>query len=162
MYRNCLPFRSSPPWFSIVSFLCNVLWKNFVGFFLLSIILYVLRFTASNYPFGIFKLFRKGIKFAKIGILIYRKRTWSIYVTPWYGWTLVHLALSNNYSLTYSIYLNMRVNALSSVILLSLSLCTYMSKTSVGKEMGAVCSHGDTDGLLTNVPSEFAICVIDT
>ena len=35
-----------------------------------------------------------------------------------------------------------------------------MSEASVGKEMGAVCSHGDTDGLLTNVPSEFDIYVL--
>ena len=125
MYRNCLPFRSSPPWFSIFSFLCNVLWTIYFSFFLLTIIWYVLRFTASDYPFGIFKLFCKGIKFAQFGILIYRTRTWSIYLTPWYSWKIAHLALNNNHSLTHSIYLNMRVNALSSVILLSLlSFCT--------------------------------------
>jgi len=63
--RNCLPFPVFIPGFqwgsccSILSFLCNVLYIVVCPFvlFLLAIVLSVLRFTDSNYSFGIFKLF---------------------------------------------------------------------------------------------------------
>ena len=65
--RNCFPFLSTwdRHWFlvcsccSIFSFLCSVLKIVVCPFvlFLLSIVLSVLRFTASDNPIGIFKLF---------------------------------------------------------------------------------------------------------
>jgi len=55
---------SSHPVFSVVR--VTVLWVCFVdrclSFFLLAIVLSVLRFTDSDYPFGIFKLFFKRSK----------------------------------------------------------------------------------------------------
>jgi hypothetical protein len=124
-------------------------------FFLLTIIWYVLRFTASDYPFGIFKLFCKGIKFAQFGILIYRTRTWSIYLTPWYSWKIAHLALNNNHSLNISEYESKCFIFCNSFIVVKFlyKLCLIWVKQVVGKQMGAVCSHGH---------SEFDICVIDT
>ena len=61
----CLPFRSTPvfQWGScwyIISFLENVLWIVvclFVLFLLPFVLCVLLWFTASDYPFGIFKLF---------------------------------------------------------------------------------------------------------
>ena len=45
--------------FSIISFLCSVLYINLFVLFLLAIVFsfFPLRFTASDYPFGIFKVF---------------------------------------------------------------------------------------------------------
>ena len=63
------PFRRTrvhPQWgscYSIFGFLCNVLLIVVCPFvhFPLAIVLSVLRFTDSDYPFGIFKLFSKSV-----------------------------------------------------------------------------------------------------
>ena len=63
--RNCLPFRTPEftPVFSVVRVaqslvFCVVYWRSLFVLFILAILLSVLfRFTASDYPFGVIKLF---------------------------------------------------------------------------------------------------------
>jgi hypothetical protein len=64
--RDCFPFQSSPPVFSEVCVarslvFCVMLCRLWFVLFLLAIVLSVLWFTATNLPFGTFKLFLKRI-----------------------------------------------------------------------------------------------------
>ena len=57
---------------SIFSFLCSILWIVVCPFvlFRLVIVLSVFRFTDSDYPFGIFKLFLSYARWAALPILV--------------------------------------------------------------------------------------------